>query len=322
MRERLQAIMEGKVSEEETVRFLTEITPDHVTEDQLAEAAQVMREFSVPFAVNPEGIVDTCGTGGDGKGTFNFSTAAAFVVAGAGVKVVKHGNRAVSSKSGSADVLEKLGVRIEVEPVVMRQALQEAGIAFLFAPRYHPAMKHVAAARKKLGRKTIFNLLGPLINPARPLCQVVGVYDSEKLKMMAEVLRRLGSRHVLVVHGSDGLDEVTLTGTTQVVELKGNLPKEGEIHEWIFDPKDYGREYCTPEKLVGRDSEHNAFLLRGMLEGFVSPLREVTILNAALALVAVDRAGTVEEGIRLAEKSLDTGKAYECLKKFIEVTNR
>lgn len=317
MKKTLQAIMEGRVSEEETVRFLTEITPDHVTEDELAEAAQVMREFSIPFAVSPEGIVDTCGTGGDGKGTFNFSTAAAFVVAGAGVKVVKHGNRAVSSKSGSADILEKLGVRIEVEPVVMRQALQEAGIAFLFAPRYHPAMKHVAAARKKLGRKTIFNLLGPLTNPARPLCQVVGVYDSSKLKMIAQVLHRLGSGHVLVVHGSDGLDEVTLTGTTQVAELR-----EGEIREWIFDPKDYGREYCTPEKLVGREAEHNAFLLRGMLEGFVSPLREATILNAALALVAVDRAGTVEEGIRLAEKSLDTGKAYECLKKFIAVTNQ
>ncbi len=313
----LRTIMKGEMSEEDIISLLSEISTRGETEEELFQAAQVMREFAVPFSVNTDNLVDTCGTGGDERGTFNLSTAAAFVVAGAGVRVAKHGNRAVSSKSGSADVLEKLGVRIDVEPVVMRQALAETGIAFLFAPRYHPAMKHVAAARRKLGKKTIFNLLGPLTNPARPLHQVVGVYEAKRMSLLAGVFGRLGAKHVLLVHGDDGLDEVTLTGKTQVVEWR-----DGKISEWSFDPRDQQLDYCPDLALQGRDAEYNALLLKGVLEGFEGPLRNATILNAAFALVAADRAVDVGEGMRLAEKSIDTGEAFGRLKRLIEVTNQ
>ncbi|MBI2066660.1 MAG: anthranilate phosphoribosyltransferase [Deltaproteobacteria bacterium] len=311
----MKEIMLGRVAEEEIVNFLTLLRKKGENPEEILAAATVLREFSVRVNVPTDNLVDTCGTGGDEKGSFNISTAAAFVVAGCGVGVAKHGNRAVSSRSGSADVLEALGVRIDVEPVVMRRSIQEAGIGFFFAPRYHPAMKNVASARKKVG-KTIFNLLGPLANPAQPIFQVVGIYDRSLMKRYAEVLKRLGLKHALVVHGEDGMDELTLTGKSHIVELWDDI-----IREYSVDPRDFGLELCHPSDLQGGDASYNANLLRGLLEGYVSPLRDVVLLNAAAALIAANRVKEFGEGLMLANHALDQGRARGCLKKLIEITN-
>ncbi len=313
--DRLRRIMKGEVTEDQIAAFLTDLRNKGETKEELLTAARVLRECMVKVSVAPDNLVDTCGTGGDEKGTFNISTAATFVVAGVGVRVAKHGNRSVSSKCGSADLLEAAGVKIDCEPVVVRRSLQEAGIGFFFAPLFHPAMKNVATARKKVGR-SIFNLLGPLINPAQPLSQVVGIYDRSRIGIYCEVLRDLGSKHVLVVCGEDGLDEITLTGKTSVCELK-----EGRINTYEIDPREYDLSLCKSSDLAGRDAVVNASLLRGILEGYLCPLRDAVILNAAAALVAADRAKDLGEGIVLANRSLDQGKAYECLKKLVEVTN-
>lgn len=312
----MKEIMTGKVSEEEIVQFLTLLRDKGETLEEILGAARVMREFCVTVAVNTDHLVDTCGTGGDSLGTMNLSTAAAFVVAGAGVRVAKHGNRAVSSKSGSADVLEALGVRIELEPVQIRRCLQEAGFGFFFAPRFHPAMKNVAAARKKIGTKTLFNLLGPLTNPTLPLYQVIGVYDRKKAILLAQVLKALGSHRVLLVNGHDGLDEVTLTGKTSVITLDHQ-----QIVEWELDPQDLDLEYCKPEDLKGRDASYNAMMLKGILEGYESPLRSAILLNAAAALIAAGRATSWEEGIAIGEHSLDQGKALQVLKEVVRISN-
>lgn len=311
----MKEIMGGKVPEEEIVRFLTLLRQKGEVESEILAAARVLREFCLKVSVNPENLVDTCGTGGDEKGTFNISTAAAFVVAGAGVHVAKHGNRAVSSQAGSADVLEALGVKIDVEPIVVRRCLSEAGIGFFFAPRYHPAMKNVAAARKKIG-KTIFNLLGPLVNPASPKRQIVGIYDPGRMVVYARVLKQLGSQHAWVVHGSDGLDEITLRGKTMIVELI-----QDEIDQFEINPAEFGLRTCLPSDLKGGDAAHNALLFRGLLEGYVSPLRDAVVLNAAAGLFVAGRAKGLEEGIMLANHSLDQGEAYRRLKKMIEITN-
>lgn len=312
----MKEIMEGKTSEDEIVSFLILLRDKGEVLSEIVGAARVMREFSVKVSLSPENLVDTCGTGGDSQGTFNISTAAGLVVAGAGVRVAKHGNRAVSSKAGSADILEALGVRIDLDPIGVRRCLSATGFGFFFAPNFHPAMKHVAAARKKIGTKTIFNLLGPLTNPAGPLAQVIGVYDRARMLLMAEAVKALGCRHVMLVHGSDGLDEVTLTGKTDVVSVR-----EGIIGESEFDPQDYDLAYCALADLKGRDVDFNATLMRGLLEGYVSPLRDAVVINAAAALFVSGRAASWEEGIVLANHSLDQGKAYEILKDVIRISN-
>ncbi len=312
----MKSLMSGQAAEPEVVSFLTALRDKGESKDEIAAAVRVLREFSIKVNVHPDNLVDTCGTGGDHAGTFNLSTAAAFVVAGAGVRVAKHGNRAVSSQAGSADVLEALGIRIDLEPAQVRKCLVECGFGFFFAPRFHPAMKNVAAARKKIGTRTIFNLLGPLTNPATPLAQVIGVYDPKKMVLLAEVLKDLGSRHVLLVHGEDGLDEVTLTGKTHVVELD-----QGRISECEIDPKALGFDPVAPEKLKGKDAAHNAFLLKGILEGFESPLRSAVLLNASAAFVASGRALSWEEGITVAEHSLDQGHAHQVLKDAMRLSN-
>lgn len=314
----LKEILLGRVSEDEVVAFLTELRERGETADEILGAAQILRELGVRVNVNQENLVDTCGTGGDGKGTFNISTAAALVVAGAGVRVAKHGNRSVSSQCGSADLLEAAGVRIDVEPVVARRCLQEAGIAFFFAPRYHPAMKNVAAARKRVGR-SIFNLLGPLANPAQPLAQVVGIYDRDRLESYARVLQQLGVCRAWVVHGEDGLDEITLTGKTLVAEVNPDQKIPGTL--WSLDPAEFGFAYCKPEDLQGRDASYNAQFLKGLLEGYVCPLRDAVVLNAAAALYVSGRAKDFEEGLVLANRSLDQGEALRCLKKLMEISN-
>lgn len=312
----MKEIMEGRVSEDDIVSFLTLLRDKGESLSELLGAARVMRECSVRVNVNPDNLVDTCGTGGDNQGTFNLSTAAAFVVAGAGVRVAKHGNRAVSSRAGSADLLEALGVKIDLEPIQVRRCLSEAGMGFFFAPRFHPAMKNVAAARKKIGTKTIFNLLGPLTNPANPLTQVIGVYDRKKIPMMAEVLRALGSRYVLFVHGEDGLDEITLTGKTCAVALR-----DGVIAELEIDPTDFGLDLCRPDDLKGKEASFNATLLKGILEGYECPLRNAVVLNAAAALIVSGRAVGWEEGIAIAGHSLDQGRAYQAMKDLVRISN-
>lgn len=312
----MKEIMSGGAADEKIVSFLTLLRDKGEVMAEIKGAVRVMREFGVKVSVNQDNLVDTCGTGGDGRGTFNLSTAAAFVVAGAGVRVAKHGNRSVSSKSGSADILEKVGVRIDLEPVQVRKCLVESGFGFFFAPRFHPAMKNVADARKRIGTRTIFNLLGPMANPANPLTQVIGVYDRKKMPLMAQVLRDLGSTRLLLVHGEDGLDEITLTGKTYAVAL-GN----GKIAELEIDPEDLGLELCKPEDLLGRDADYNAMMLKGLLEGYESPLRTAVILNAAAALMVSGRAGSLEEGLTIADHSLDQGRAYEVLKDVVRISN-
>jgi anthranilate phosphoribosyltransferase len=312
----MKAIMSGREKEDDIVSFLTLLRDKGEVMAEIKGAVRALRDVCVKVSVTPENLVDVCGTGGDSRGTFNISTAAGFVVAGAGVRVAKHGNRAISSQAGSADVLEKLGIRIELEPIQVRKCLIEAGFGFFFAPRFHPAMKSVAAARKRIGTRTIFNLLGPMANPANPLTQVIGVYDRKKMTLMAQVLRDLGSTRVLLVHGEDGLDEITLTGKTYAVGLGG-----GKIAETEIDPEDLGLKLCTPADLQGRDADYNAMMLKGLLEGFESPLRTAVMLNAAAALMVSGRAGSMEEGLTIAEHSLDQGRAYEVLKDVIRISN-
>lgn len=316
MVEVMREIMSGKVSEFDMISFLTLLRDKGETLPEILGAVRVMREFAVYADVPRDFLVDTCGTGGDGRGTFNISTAAAFVAAAAGVRVAKHGNRSVSSPSGSADILEALGVKIDLPLDKVRDCLASTGFAFLFAPNFHPAMRYVAGARKKMGTRTIFNLLGPMTNPADPPSQVIGVYDPSRMIVMAEVMRTLGSRHVLFVHGDDGLDEITLTAKTKTVELKDGQITEGEI-----DPISLGLELCRPEELSGRDAAYNAVFLKGLLEGYDCPLRHAVLLNAAAALYVTGRARHLEEGIVLGEHAMDQGKAYQVLKDVIKVTH-
>jgi anthranilate phosphoribosyltransferase len=271
-------------------------------------AAKVMRDKAEKLVVNVDTIVDTCGTGGDGADTFNISTTAAFVVAGTGATVAKHGNRAVSSRSGSADVLKCLGVNIEADKTTVGKCLEEVGIGFLFAPLMHAAMRHAAGVRKELGFRTIFNLLGPLTNPAGAHAQVLGIYDGGRLGQIASVLQELGSRHAFVVHGCDGLDEITLTGDTRVCELNN-----GKIKEYILNPDDFGLQRCALEKLKGGTPEENAEIVKKVLSGEKGPKRDIVLMNATVATIAAGRAETLEDGIKMARESIDSGEAAKKL---------
>ncbi len=315
MTDAMKQVMGGELEHGEIVSFLTALRDKGESVAEIVAAAKVMRAHSLKCSGVPEGVVDTCGTGGDAKGTFNISTAAAFVVAGAGVPVAKHGNRSVSSKTGSADILEALDVEIDLPPERVVDCINEAGIGFFFARRFHPAMKHVAAARQEIGTRTIFNLLGPLTNPAGAKYQVVGVYDRKWCEPLAEVLGELGAERVMVVHGSDGMDEITLTGKTDYAEYK-----DGAVQGDVIEPTELGLELCQESDLLGDDSEHNAQFLRGLLEGFESPLRDVVLLNAAAALLVCGRAADLHDGLAIAAKSIDQGNALTALKKLIEVS--
>ncbi len=311
----MKQIMSGQIPEEEIVIFLKALRDKGETVDEISAAAKVMRQHAVTCS-SLQGVVDTCGTGGDQKGTFNISTAAAFVIAGAGVPVAKHGNRSISSKAGSADILEALGVQIDLPPERVQHCIEKIGIGFFFAPRYHPAMKIVAAARKQIGTRTIFNLLGPLTNPAGARRQLIGVFAQEWCEPLAQVLSRLGSEHVMIVHGEDGMDEITLTGRTFVAELK-----EGQVTSRWIDPQAFDIQHCAPEDLQGGDAEANAMLLRGLLNGYESPLHQAVLLNAAAALVVAERATDISEGLEIAERSVSQGKAAEKLRELVSETN-
>ncbi len=286
------------------------------TVEEIAGAAGSMRRHAV--FVDPRGlpVIDTCGTGGDGASTFNISTAAALVVAGAGVPVAKHGNRAVTSKCGSADVLAALGVNIEAPPDTMEACLHEFGLAFLYAPALHPAMKHAGAVRRELGTRTIFNVLGPLANPAGAKCQVLGVFAPELTEMLAEVLRRLGSKRVFVVHGHDGMDEITTTARTRVSELHN-----GRIKTYDLDPLEFFEALAKPAELAGGDPAENAGIIRRILAGEKGPRRNIVCLNAAAGLVAGGKAENLREGLKLAEAAIDSGRAEEVLQKLARRTN-
>jgi anthranilate phosphoribosyltransferase len=285
------------------------------TVDEITGAVSTMRAKLLPVEA-PSDPIDVVGTGGDGAGTYNISTCAAFIVAGAGVPVAKHGNRALSSKSGAADALMALGVKIDLEPPAISRCIKEAGIGFMFAPVHHPAMKHVGPTRVELGTRTIFNLLGPLSNPAGVKRQMVGVFSKHWIEPVAEVLNALGSDRAWIVHGSDGLDEITTTGPTFVAELSG-----GKIKTFEIKPEDAGLARVKAEDLKGADGAHNAAALRAVLNGRLGPYRDVAILNAAASLVVAGKANALADGVKLAAKSVDNGSAKARLEKLVQVSN-
>ncbi len=308
------AIMAGEVSEARMAAFLTALAIRKPTVAELAGAAQAMRAAMRAVSA-PAGAVDLCGTGGDGLGTLNISTATAFVVAGAGVPVAKHGNRNTSSKSGAADVLEALGVKIGLEPAASERCLKEANLCFMFAPTHHTAMKFVAPVRKDLGFRTVFNLLGPVCNPAKVRRQLLGVYDEEWLEPIANVLAMLGSERAWVVHGSDGLDELTSTGPTQAAILEN-----GKVVKKTIVPEDAGLERALVSDLIGGDAPHNAEAIRALLGGAKDPFRDVVLLNAAAALVIAGKAAGLKPGVKLAADAIDSGKAKDVLSRLIAVS--
>jgi anthranilate phosphoribosyltransferase len=308
----LREVMSGRCAEGETAALLIGLRMKGESGAELAAAASVLREFMVRFETGRDCVLDTCGTGGDGVGTFNISTAAALVAAGAGVSVVKHGNRAVSSQSGSADVLAALGVRVKEDASWARRCLEEAGLAFCFAPHFHPAMRHVGALRRRLGVRTLFNCLGPLANPAGALYQVLGVGHAELLDPLADALRRLGTRHALLVCGRDGLDEVTLTAPTQVREVR-----DGRLATWEWTADDFGLPSCTLADLRVNGPEASAARIRAILEGENSPSAWVVMANAAAALLAADRVQSSREGVALARQTIANGSARRVLERLI-----
>ncbi len=312
----MTGIMEGTVSPTLVGGFLTALRMKGETVPELLGAARVMREKSEKIACPDSPSIDTCGTGGDGADTFNISTTAAFVVAGAGVKVAKHGNRAVSSKAGSADVLASLGVKLDIDRARVELCLKETGIGFLFAPSFHPAMKHAAPIRKELGFRTIFNLLGPLTNPAGVSAQVIGVFDDKWREPIAQVLKGLGCERAMVVHGEDGLDEISLAADTRVSQLK-----DGEVTEGLIDPTSFGFEYCCEDDLVGGGAVVNAKILREILDGSGGPPRDITLMNAGAAIYTSGAANSLSDGIDKARQSINSGAARQKLKDLCRLTN-
>jgi anthranilate phosphoribosyltransferase len=306
-------VMEGTATPAQIAAFMTALRLKGETVEEVTGAARIMRQKATRIDARASVVVDTCGTGGDGRNTFNISTTAAFVVAAAGLTVAKHGNRAVSSGCGSADVLEALGVKIDAAPEIVEECLQEIGIGFLFAPRLHGAMKYAIGPRREIGIRTIFNMLGPLTNPAGATAQLIGVYEPKLTEMFAGVLRNLGTKRAFVVHGADGLDEATVTGETRVSELK-----DGLIATYNLDPVELFGELSPPEALRGGDAEANARITMEILGGEGGPRRRICVLNAALAIVAGGRARTIREGIAVAEGCIDSGDAHKKLQALIE----
>jgi len=301
----MRAIMTGELTPAQIAGAVVALRCKGETVTELAAAATVMRELSTKVPLTGvDYLVDTCGTGGDGAHTFNVSTAAAFVAAAAGAKVAKHGGRSVSSKSGSADVLEALGVNVNLPPEAVAQAVREIGVGFMFAPNHHSAMKHAAPVRRELGVRTFFNLLGPMTNPAGAPNQVLGVFDRAYTRLLAEVLRELGSRHVLVVHADDGLDEISLGATTHIAELK-----DGQIHEYTVSPEDFGLTRCASEKLSVSGVEESRAMLLGALDNQPGPARDIVALNAGAALYVSGVAASLAEGVLAAQAAIQSGAA-------------
>jgi anthranilate phosphoribosyltransferase len=310
-------IIDGGATPAQIAAYLMGLRLKGETVEEIAGSVRAMRAKAVRIAVGDPLVVDTCGTGGDGAQTFNISTATALVVAGAGLTVAKHGNRSVSSKSGSADVLLALGVKIDASTERVADCINEVGIGFLFAPLYHGAMKHCAGPRQDMGIRTMLNLLGPLTNPAGATIQVLGVYESRLAALLGNVLMHLGSQHCFVVHGMDGLDEITLTGKTQISEAKGGI-----LSNYLLDPEEFGLTRVSAKQLAGGTPQENAAITRDMLQGRKGPKRDIVCLNAAPALVAGRKASNLQEGFILAGQAIDSGAAAEKLDRLIAFTNK
>ncbi len=309
----MRQIMSGECTPAQIGAYLIAMRMKGETVDEIAGSARVMREMATAIRVDDPLVVDTCGTGGDRQGTFNISTTAAFVVAGGGVTVAKHGNRAVSGKSGSADVLMALGVNVELPPAAVEQCVNEIGVGFLFAPLFHGAMRHAIGPRREIGVRTLFNILGPLTNPAGATVQVLGVYDGALTDTLARVLVALGSRHCFVVHGSDGLDEITTTGPSRVAE-----GHDGKVSASRIDPAEVGIPPAQPADLKGGDAQENAEITRKILAGEKGPKRDIVLLNAAPAFVAAGRAKDLRAGIAVGAEAIDSGAAAEKLALLVE----
>lgn len=307
--------MSGEATPAQIASFITALRIKGETVDEIAGLASVMRARAIPVAVTPP-VVDTCGTGGDNCSTFNISTAAAFVAAGAGLKVAKHGNRAMTSHCGSADVLEALGVKIDLGAEAVTECLETVGIGFMFAPLFHPAMKHAAVPRREIGIRTIFNILGPLTNPARAESQVIGVPSEELGSKIASVLHRLGTRHSLVVHSLDGMDEISISGKSLIWEVdEHKLSPPYEVSPQLF-----GFKSASLAEIKGGTPEENARILHRILSGEKGPWRDVVVVNAAAALLAGNRASDLKEGARLAEEAVDSGRALEKLEALVKLS--
>lgn len=314
----MRQIMQGDISPVLIAAIITGLRVKKETVGEITAAAQVMREFASKVAVTDHThLVDTCGTGGDSLHTFNISTAAAFVAAAAGARVAKHGGRSVSSKSGSADVLEALGVNLNQTPQQVAQSVDEIGVGFMFAPNYHAAMKHAAPVRRELGIKTLFNILGPLTNPASAKRQVLGVFNADLVKTLALVLQRLGSEHVLIVHGNDGLDEITIAGETSIGELKN-----GQVNVYTVRPEDFNLKTSAIEAIQVTDSADAKTMLLSVLENTAGPARDIVLMNAGAAIYAAGIADTLEQGIKAALRAIESGAALKKLHDLVEFTHR
>ncbi len=312
----MREIMEGEATPAQLGAFLTALALKGETTQEIAGMARVMREMALRVDVDGE-LVDTVGTGGDGKNTFNISTATAFIAAGAGLKVAKHGNRAASGSCGSADVLEALGVQIELSPVAVAQCINEVGVGFMFAPAFHPAMRHAGPVRREIGIRTVFNILGPLTNPAGAQTQLLGVAFPELGGIMAEVLVLLGSHHAMIVHGAGGLDEISLSGDTSVWEVRG-----GQVEEWTLRVEDTGLPETPIEAIRGGSKEENAATMRRLFQGEQGPVRDMVLLNSAGVLMVGDKAETIRQGVAMSAGIIDSGAAIAKLDQMIEVTQR
>ncbi|QUH25303.1 anthranilate phosphoribosyltransferase [Serpentinicella alkaliphila] len=315
MTEALNEIMSGLVSPTLISSFLTALKLKGETIEEITGGAKVLRKKCSSIDLNDLYTIDTCGTGGDNSNTFNISTAVAFIAASAGIPVVKHGNRSVTSKSGSADVLEALGANIYLSPTQVEHCILNHNLGFLFAPNFHSAMKHVAETRKELGFRTIFNILGPLSNPASAKAQVLGVFEESLTEPLAHVLKNLGTKHALVVHGMDGIDEITVTTDTKITELR-----ENKIFTYYLNPKDYGFTLCKHEDLNGGDARENGKIIKSIFLGEQGPKRDILLLNSAAALYIGRKVDNFRDGITLASNLLDSGAAYRKLTDYVEET--
>jgi len=316
MAEMISEIFTGKIQDTQVAAFMAALATKGETFEELAGAAAAMRKKAVKIHCNASTVIDTCGTGGDGLKTFNISTTTAFVVAGCGITVAKHGNRSVSSKCGSADVIEALGVNLDVDPEIVEEAINEVGIGFMFAPKYHGAMKFAAKARQETKIRSIFNMLGPLSNPAAANCQLLGVYAPELTEMFANALKMIGLKRAFVVHGHDGLDEISICDATRISELK-----DGIIRTYDLNPVDFFGELSEPSEITGGDVSENAKITEAILKGSEKgPKRNIVLLNSAAAIVAAGKAEHLKEGIHLAKDSIDSGNALKKLKNLAAYT--
>lgn len=314
----MRMMMEGAATPAQIGGFLTALRVKGETVEEIYGAALVMREKAIRICQGKKGLLDTCGTGGDGKNTFNISTAVAFVVAAAGVPVAKHGNRAVSSACGSADVLEELGVDVNLDPVQVEHCIEKTGIGFLFAPHFHQAMKYAVGPRKELGFRTIFNVLGPLTNPAGAELQLMGVYDEKLLSTLAQVLALLGVKNAMVVHGAGGIDELSLAGENHLCRVR-----QGKVESsFKLNPEEVGLNRAPLEEIQGGDAEMNARILREIFQGVTGPRRDVVLLNAAVTFLAAEKVERISDGMKLAAELIDSGATMRKLEELIEVSRR